>query len=448
MAHGRQSLWRRVPLPIRIGTFLLLAVLLSVPLIPLFAGIPGQPSSQYLLMQLSPRANGAYIEMNDGHTEGFFKLYPWYFPLAEFPDNTPTLAHSYVRAIWISQKGLDDPARYRLFALSAAGHAREIPLQAEVVDFQRRMKLIPQNPLAGGRYMLDMPSGGMFAGREYYYFQLDPSLTVLPPLAEANAQEQLQQTPATQRPITHRASSTLLAGLAALISGTMAVIMWRRLRQRIRPHEVAWSVAFALFSLAAASQVAGDLIGWNIWLARLYYVSGATIVVGWLGLGTWLLLVKQPRWRQMGVWTMLLLTGYAVGLISLTPAVPDRLSQEGWHALQKPLSLTILTISLNMVGTLLLVGGALWSAWIFGRRGIQRERMIGCILLAVGALTVAAGGSLTRLGRPEYLYAAMCLGVLCMFWGYRKTIVPATSPDPSRPQSIPMISPHTGERLA
>lgn len=57
----------------------------------------------------------------------------------------------------------------------------------------------------------------------------------------------------------------------------------------------------------------------------------------------------------------------------------------------------------------------------------MRERMVGCILLAVGALTVAAGGSLTRLGHPQYLYIAMSIGVGLMFWGYWKTIRPASA---------------------
>ncbi|MEZ4664021.1 MAG: hypothetical protein R2911_41335 [Caldilineaceae bacterium] len=38
--------------------------------------------------------------------------------------------------------------------------------------------------------------------------------------------------------------------------------------------------------------------GWTPTLARLYYVCGATLVVGWLGLGTWLLLVQRPWLRN------------------------------------------------------------------------------------------------------------------------------------------------------
>jgi hypothetical protein len=80
--------------------------------------------------------------------------------------------------------------------------------------------------------------------------------------------------------------------------------------------------------------------------------------------------------------------------------------------------------TVNSVGTVVLVGGALWSAWIFWRKGMMRDRMVGLLLLASGALLVAMGGSLTRLGHEQYLYIAMSAGVLVMFIGYLKTIQP------------------------
>jgi hypothetical protein len=187
-------------------------------------------------------------------------------------------------------------------------------------------------------------------------------------------------------------------------------------------------VAFAMFSLAAGVQVAGDLAGWTPTLARIYYVCGATLVVGWLGLGTWLVLVHESWLRKLGFWSMILLTGIGIGLISQTPVQLSELASTGWHALEKPALLTILTIGLNSLGTLVLVGGALWSAWVFWRKGIMKERMVGLILLATGALTVAAGGSLSRLGHDQYLYLAMSIGVGLMFWGYLKTIRPALVP--------------------
>jgi peptidoglycan/LPS O-acetylase OafA/YrhL len=55
--------------------------------------------------------------------------------------------------------------------------------------------------------------------------------------------------------------------------------------RRPKPDKVAWAIAFGLFAIAAGAEVAGSLAGWNVPLVRLYYLTGATLVVGFLGLG-------------------------------------------------------------------------------------------------------------------------------------------------------------------
>ncbi|MCA9904386.1 MAG: hypothetical protein KC547_11050, partial [Anaerolineae bacterium] len=82
-------------------------------------------------------------------------------------------------------------------------------------------------------------------------------------------------------------------------------------------------------------------------------------------------------------------------------------------------------------------GGALWSAWSFWRQRVMRQRMYGLILIAAGALGVAAGGSLTRLGHQQYLYIAMSLGMGLIFWGYLKTIQPPVPAQNSGTDSTP-----------
>jgi len=53
---------------------------------------------------------------------------------------------------------------------------------------------------------------------------------------------------------------------------------------------------------------------------------------------------------------------------------------------------------MNTWGTLALVGGAIYSAWIFRRKGIMRNRVVGNWLIAAGGLLPALGGALIRLG--------------------------------------------------
>ncbi|HRW06985.1 MAG TPA: hypothetical protein P5121_17905, partial [Caldilineaceae bacterium] len=419
-AHTKRR--TRIPRATLLGVLLLLAALVSIPLTPLFMGIPDTVTAQSLMQTLPDRADGAYLALANGTDEGLMKLLPWSFALDEFPDSAPLLNPEHLRGIRIRQKGLDEAERYQLFQMETA---KPVPLTAQVLSFQRELLLKPTIPLQPGNYLISMPTGGMFAGRQYYYFGLSPAVTTFPAIVpETSGAEEVSSTVATTAAKTSSPWLVLLPLSSALISGLAALVMAWRLRQKVRPHEAVWSIAFALFAVAAATQVIGDVAGWTPNLARLYYVCGATLVVGWLGLGTWLLLVQRSWMRNLGLWLMILVSGYAIGLVSLAPVDGATLGDSGWHALQKPLALTILTIALNSVGTLLLVSGALWSAWLFWRKGIMRQRMVGCLLLAGGALTVAAGGSLTRFGHAQYLYLAMSAGVAIMFWGYLKTIGP------------------------
>ena len=80
--------------------------------------------------------------------------------------------------------------------------------------------------------------------------------------------------------------------------------------------------------------------------------------------------------------------------------------------------IVLLTILLNIYGTLTLVGGAIYSAYIFWRKRVLFNRMVGNILIAAGALMPAIGGSFLRMGLPDFLYLSEFLGVILMYIGF------------------------------
>jgi hypothetical protein len=204
---------------------------------------------------------------------------------------------------------------------------------------------------------------------------------------------------------------------SALVSTACAILIGRDARRRPSPDKLAWIVAFALFSVAAGAEVVGSVAGWTPLLVRVYYVAGAMLVVGFLGLGQ-LYLLFAGRLARIGPGVALFMVVVAVALISDAPIASDRLATDGWHALERGPALIAVTVALNVGGTVIVVGGALYSAWQFWRRRIFRHRMIGCVLIALGTLAVASGGTLTRFGQPEYLYIAMAIGVTVIFAGY------------------------------
>jgi len=78
----------------------------------------------------------------------------------------------------------------------------------------------------------------------------------------------------------------------------------------------------------------------------------------------------------------------------------------------------ILTPFFNSYGLLLLAGGAIYSAYIFLRKRIMPNRVLGNVLIASGALMPAMGGLLSRFGLGGYLYLGELLGAILMFAGF------------------------------
>jgi peptidoglycan/LPS O-acetylase OafA/YrhL len=196
--------------------------------------------------------------------------------------------------------------------------------------------------------------------------------------------------------------------------------------RRPKPDKITWALAFSIFGAAALCEVIGGLSGWNPFLVRSFYVLGATLVVGYLAVGQ-LYLILPRRWADRAAGGMVVLSALAVALVQRSP-IDGEIEAEGWEALQPTAGLTVITIGINTLGTLVLVGGCLCAVIRFRRRGIMRNRTIGLTLIALGTLTVASGGTLTRLGSRQYLYVAMSAGIALIFTGYLR----ARRPDGER----------------
>jgi vacuolar-type H+-ATPase subunit I/STV1 len=120
----------------------------------------------------------------------------------------------------------------------------------------------------------------------------------------------------------------------------------------------------------------------------------------------------------------------------LTPAansfnVTQPVSAQYKDILTRNAAIVALTIILNIYGTITLVGGALYSAWLFWRKKILLNRMLGNILIATGALMPAMAGTFLRLGLVDWLYLSELMGVVLMYAGFSL----ATSNNPIQEQT-------------
>jgi hypothetical protein len=213
--------------------------------------------------------------------------------------------------------------------------------------------------------------------------------------------------------------------VATLISAAFAITLWLQYRTKPRPYLLAWAVALAFYAIAALTEVIGAANGWNPLLYRTYYYFGAIILVGVLALGSIYLLA--PRFSRPALWVLIVLA--AIGLAGITGAtlqpglldtrqVPSVDTIRLEHGSFNVVAL-IMAAVVNSVGTIILVGGAAWSAYGAWRRGAPPSRLLANILIAAGALIVAGASTLTRLFHVyELFYVGQAIGVLVMFGGF------------------------------
>ncbi len=72
----------------------------------------------------------------------------------------------------------------------------------------------------------------------------------------------------------------------------------------------------------------------------------------------------------------------------------------------------------NIYGLVTLVGGALWSSFLFWRKRVMPNRVLGNVLIAAGALSIGFASSLTRFGIGSFLYVGELIAATLMFVGF------------------------------
>ena len=223
--------------------------------------------------------------------------------------------------------------------------------------------------------------------------------------------------------------NTFLPFLSSIISFIFAVLVFKRYLARKGTHLILWGIGMVFYGIGGFCEAYYGAFGWNPQIFRLWYLFGAVLVAAWLGQGTVYLLANR---KLANVLMVLLALGSLYGLVrvfttSLDPSLMTVSMHTGselsGHAITTP-GVRILTPFFNLYGTVTLVGGAAWSAWVFWRKRILLHRTIGNILIAVGAMLPAFGGTFSRFGLPGALYLGELLGTVLMFIGFIRATTP------------------------
>ena len=228
---------------------------------------------------------------------------------------------------------------------------------------------------------------------------------------------------------------------STIITLIFTIAVFNRYRARGGAHLLLWAIGLVFYGLGTAMEVVLGLT-FNALALKLWYLSGAMLTAAWLGQGTVNLLAGAgAAWRRYTNMLLLLVSLAALGLVLAAPLQ----SAAGFHP-GIPVStqykdiltrsgLTIaMTILLNTYGTFTLIGGALYSAFLFWRKKVLFNRMLGNILIAGGAMLPAMGGSFLKAGLPDWLYLSEFSGVILMYGGF----VLATAAQPVRAASAPL----------
>jgi hypothetical protein len=236
--------------------------------------------------------------------------------------------------------------------------------------------------------------------------------------------------------------------LSTLVTFAFAAAVLNRYRYKKGPHLLLWSIGLILYGLGTLSEV---ILGFtfNALVLKVWYLSGAMLTAAWLGQGTIFLLV-----RRRGVATGLAIALALISLVSVGLLLAAPVSQAAAaYNLSQPVSaqykeilvrnggIIALTIILNIYGTLGLVGGALYSTYLFLRKHVLANRMWGNILIAAGALMPAMAGSFIKAGLADWLYVSELVGVVLMYTGFlRATASPSVEREPVASANVPPAS--------
>ena len=216
--------------------------------------------------------------------------------------------------------------------------------------------------------------------------------------------------------------------LSTLVTFAFVASVFSRYLRKRGTHLLLWSVGLALFGLGTLTE-AIMMFAFSPAALKIWYLSGAMLTAAWLGEGTVHLLVRKRNVAKTLTIILALVSLAAIGLIVAAPIAKgaafnitkpvsaqyrDILVRNGW--------IIALTIILNIYGSITLIGGALYSIYIFWRKHILVNRMIGNILIAAGAMMPASAGVLFRAGLADWLYLSELLGSVLMYLGFLEAV--------------------------
>ncbi len=217
--------------------------------------------------------------------------------------------------------------------------------------------------------------------------------------------------------------SEVMPFITTAVVFAFVVLVFRRYLAHRTPYLLLWGIGLVLYGIGTLTAALHVSSGFSELGFRLWYLCGAMLVAAYLGQGTVYLLVRRKigSIRLAHILMAVLLLASTYGAVAVFGAELDPTLLEGDTLSGDAIAssgVRGLTPVFNIYGTLFLVGGAFYSALVFWRKRIMRHRVIGNVLIAAGAMLVAASGTSSRFGASEWLYLGELAAALLMFIGF------------------------------
>ena len=224
---------------------------------------------------------------------------------------------------------------------------------------------------------------------------------------------------------------------AAAVAFAFAVSLGRRWLGSRRIFLAMWCIALAMYGAASLAVAAGVLFGWNEQLFELFWIFGAVLNVPFLAAGE-VHLLGRGRVLDLLVWILLaFVCAYTVAVTRGAPGTstfdPNALMQQlpsGKDVFGDGSAAHRLPQLISIPSYLILIAGAIWSAWRMRGRPELRHRFVGTLLVVAGAtITAAAGSAFAAVGNLPAFSIALLAGVAVMYAGFLR----ASEPRPAAP---------------
>ena len=177
-----------------------------------------------------------------------------------------------------------------------------------------------------------------------------------------------------------------------------------------------WMIGVFFYGAGTVTESINTLYGYDPTNFKAWYIFGALLGGAPLAQGTVHLLMKKKAATILDV--LLIATIVIASIMVIASPLKEGPHPKLTGKILEWTYIRYITPFINIYAFLFLVGGAVYSAVLYARKGIHKKRMWGNILIALGGLLPGIGGSSAKAGYIEVLYITEFLGLCLIYAGY------------------------------